>query len=181
MPFKQAVNNIIQDTAVELTQQFDRNFERKAFFDRKWPSTRLSNSRGSMMARSGKLRNSVNKSISGSSISWESSLPYATIHNEGGEIEVTAQMKKYFWAMYYKASGGVTKTKKGENRNTLRNTNLTIEAKQWKALALQKVGAKMTVDQRQFIGWHPRVDITIRQIVNFNLEEINHLIANKLK
>jgi hypothetical protein len=26
------------------------------------------------------------------------------IHNEGGEITVTAKMKKYFWAMYYQAN-----------------------------------------------------------------------------
>lgn len=28
----------IQDVAVELTDEFDRNFERKAFFDEAWPA-----------------------------------------------------------------------------------------------------------------------------------------------
>ena len=181
MPLEKVVENIVNDSAVALTQEFDRNFERKAFFDRKWASTRLINKRGSIMARSGKLRRSVNKSVSGTSISWNSSLPYASIHNEGGEIEVTAKMKKFFWAMYYKSSGGITKTKKGETRNNVRNTSLTIEAKQWKSLALQPVGTIMNIEQRQFVGWHPKVDITIRKIATFNIQEVNNKIANKLK
>jgi hypothetical protein len=44
--------------------------------------------------------------------------PYSEIHNEGGYIVVTAQMKKYFWVLYYKASGRITKTKKGKEAKT---------------------------------------------------------------
>ncbi|WP_318546328.1 phage virion morphogenesis protein [Flavobacterium columnare] len=86
---------------------FDRNFERKAFFNQKWPTTSMRNRRGSLMMRTGALRRSIRSNVQGSQIVWKSSLPYAAIHNEGGEIIVTEKMKKFFWAMYYKSSGAI--------------------------------------------------------------------------
>lgn len=175
MNLQEVVQNIVQDTAVDLTQEFDRNFERKAFFDQKWPSNKLPNNRGSQMIRSGGLRRSINRRIAGGAISWKSSLPYAVIQNEGGEIKVTAQMKKFFWAMYYKAAGAITKGKGN------RNDRLTGEAGKWKAMALQKVGATMTIEQRQFIGWHPQVDRRIDDIVHRNMNEYNEWLYKNLK
>lgn len=176
MDLKQAVQNIIDDTAVELTQQFDRNFERKAFFDRKWKENKVPNSRGSLMLRSGDLRRSVNKSQSGSEIRWRSSLPYASIHNEGGDITVTKKMKSFFWAMFYKANGAAKSGKGGKKRIE----NLSGEAAKWKALALMPVGKIMTVEQRQFIGWHPQVDKSIKMIVDHNMKEVNKTIKKNL-
>lgn len=182
MDLRDVVKNITEDVAVDLTQEFDRNFERKAFFNKKWEDTKHSYSRGSLLNRSGKLRRSINKSNDGASIRWRSSLPYASIHNEGGEIEVTPQMKKYFWAMYYKAAGAITYSiKKKAANNTKRNRKLSDEAAKWKAMALMKVGSKMTIDQRQFIGWHPEVDRRIELIVNHNMNEVGKTIENRLK
>jgi len=175
MNLQDVVENIISETAVTLTEEFDRNFERKSFFDQKWPESRHANSRGSMMLRSGRLRKSVNHRVGGGQISWRSSLPYATIHNEGGEIEVTEAMKRFFWAMYYKASGGVTKG------SSDRNTKLTAEAGKWKGMALLKVGTKMKIEQRQFIGWHPEVNRHINEIVSHNMIAVNKEIIKQLK
>jgi phage gpG-like protein len=58
--------------------------------------------------------------------------PYAAIHNSGGiiTIRITAKMRKYFWAMYYK-----TKNEK------------------YKAMALTKKTAfRSRIPQRQFMG-----------------------------
>ncbi|WP_417289625.1 hypothetical protein [Corallibacter sp.] len=173
--FKEFLNNLTNDVRVQLSQEFDRNFERKAFFNRKWPQTKLKNSRGSMMVRSGAGRRSIKNQAVNGEITWSSNLPYMSLHNEGGEIVVTQKMKRFFWAMYYKTSGGVTKGK------SQRNIKLQGEAAQWKALALQKVGKVMTVDQRQFIGWHPEVDLHIRKVIGINLKELNNNINNKLK
>jgi hypothetical protein len=96
--------------------------------------------------------------------------------NQGGEIVVTAKMKRFFWAMFYKSSGAVTSSGKGE-----RNTRLTEEAKSWKALALQKVGAIMKVKQRQFIGDHPQVRQRVEHIVDANMREIEREILNGLR
>ena len=45
---------ILNDMAVELADEFDRNFERKAFFTEKWASPKINNARGSVMNRSGR-------------------------------------------------------------------------------------------------------------------------------
>lgn len=176
MDFKQLVQHIVEDTKVDLTQEFDRNFERKAFFNKKWKGTKHANSRGSLLNRSGKLRRSINKpNANETTINWRSNLAYASMQNEGGELVVTKKMKSFFWAMYYKSAGAVTKGK------TERNRKLTGEAAKWKAMALMPVGHKMEIEQRQFIGWHPEVDIRIKKIVDYNLIELNKSIAKKLK
>lgn len=102
------IKEFINSVRVELADEFDKNFKNKAFFDKKWKETKHPNSKGSLMMRSGRLRKSIKSKIKGTSIQFESSAPYAKIHNEGGQIVVTAKMKKFFWAMHYKAAGAVS-------------------------------------------------------------------------
>jgi len=173
--------NILSDIKVDLTEEFDRNFERKSFFDKSWPATRLINKRGSMMARTNNLRRSVRSRQGNSDITWSSSLAYASLQNEGGEITVTQKMIKFFWAMYYKSAGAIGKTEKGVARKDQRNKKLTIEAAQWKALALQKVGSKMKIAKRQFIGDHPIVRQRIEHIVDMNFQQLDQEIIKQLK
>ena len=172
---------IIQDVAVELADEFDLNFERKAFFTDKWPSPKINNSRGSVMSRSGNLRRSIKYNVRGSTIMFSSSLPYAAIHNKGGELTVTAQMKKFFWAMYYKATGGVTTKANGGESKSKKNVRLTNEALKWRGLALMKIGHKIKVEKRQFIGDHPQVTAIIKDIVDSNLKLFNQEILKILK
>lgn len=139
MDFETYFKNILNDLKVELSDEFDRNFERKAFFDRKWPDRINSTAKGSLMNVKGGsgLRGSIMGNIEGHNIAWRSSLPYAAIHNEGGEITVTPQMIKFFWAMCYKASNAMS------GGNSQRNTKLSNKAAIWKALTLMKPGSKM--------------------------------------
>ncbi len=143
------LKKILQDVKVDASQHFDRNFERKAFFNQKWPASRMQNNRGSLMMRTGALRRSIRSNIQGNQIVWKSSLPYGSLHNEGGEIIVTDKMKRFFWAMFYKSDGAITMKREGSGnvkmRNTERNRKLSSEAEQWKAMALQKTGKKMKV------------------------------------
>lgn len=83
---KDFLKQTLTDIKVKLGEEFDRNFERKAFFDEKWKSTKLMNSRGSLMMRTGNLRNSIRSELKGSSIVFSSSMPYANIHNNGEEV-----------------------------------------------------------------------------------------------
>lgn len=178
---KKVVENIIKEVAVNLTEEFDRNFQRKAFFDQKWPETKHNYRRGSLMMRTGKLRRSIIRNISGNEIRWRSSVPYASIHNEGGEIEVTEKMKKFFWAMYYKSAGAISKTSSGRVANIQRNQKLNEEAERWKYMALMKVGTKMKIEERRFIGWHPDVDRAIHEVVSQNMIDYNEALKRKLK
>lgn len=176
------IKNILADVRIDLTDEFDKNFERKAFFDKAWENTKIPNRKGSLMMRSGKLRRSVRSKQTNNDITWSSSLPYASLQNEGGEIIVTEKMKRFFWAMYYKATNAVrydvkTKTAVLDKRGM----KLSQEAGIFRALALQKVGTKMKIKQRQFIGDHPQVRQRIEHVVDRNMKEIEKQIFNKLK
>ncbi len=163
------VRNILTDIKVKVSEEFDRNFERKAFFDKKWPSPSLHNSRGSTLMRSGQLRRSIRSRIHQGQIRWSSSQPQANLLNQGGTVTVTPRMKKFFWAMYYKESGAKGKSKRP----------VTQRAEQWKALALQKTGKKMKVKQYQFLGHHPKIDTMVKEVVRNNMKEIKKYIKPK--
>lgn len=165
MKEKDVIRQSLQDIKVELSEEFDRNFERKAFFDQKWETEKLSNSKGSLMMRTGKTRNSIKSKIVGDTIKWSSPFEYLNIHNEGGTITVTSKMKKFFWAMHLKAKGASG----GGSKN--RKLRLSTEAKQWKALALMPVGKQMKIPKRQIIGAHPKVTQAIDDILTENITD----------
>ena len=160
------LTHILTDIKVKLEAEFKENFTRKAFFNEKWKNTKSPNSRGSLMLRTGNLRNSIRSELKGSSIVFSSSMPYANIHNNGGEISVTPQMRKFFWVMYLKTG------QKDKKR---------AEAERWKALALMKIGTKIKIEKRQFIGFHSETDKIIREIINHHLEEITKELNKTLK
>lgn len=157
---EQFLQRTLTDIKVKLEGEFKENFTRKAFFDEKWKTPKFPNSRGSMMLRSGNLRASIIGKVQGNSIVFSSSMPYADIHNNGGEILITPQMKKYFWAMFYKVS------------NAGKRGNLPMEAQMWKALALKKVGETIKIEKRQFIGHHEKTDAFVKEIISHNFEEL---------
>jgi len=170
---KDFLKQTLTDIKVKLGEEFDRNFQRKAFFDEKWPATKLTYHRGSLMMRTGRLRKSLlNPKVTSNGIIWSSSLPYADIHNNGGEMRVTPQMRKFFWAKYYQTSSATTKKKNGEASSSARNRKLSIEAEQWKALALKPIGSIIKIEKRQFIGSHPQVDKHIKEVINHNFGEL---------
>lgn len=176
------IKNIIQDSKVKLSEEFDRNFETKSFFGAPWAASKAPNHKGTLMMRTGALRKSIRSSVSGSTITWSSSLKYAGIHNEGGEIEITPKMKRFFWAMYYKSAGAITfSVKKKAANNTQRNQRLNAEANYWKALALKKVGEKLKIEKRQFIGDHPQVGVIINKVMAKHTGEIENYIKTHLK
>lgn len=169
------VQNIVRDVRTELAEEFDRNFQRKAFFDQPWPKTRFPNKRGSMMMRSGMLRRGNRATSVGNTIVFSNSEPYAALHNEGGQLVITTKMIKFFWAMYYKANGAASK---GGGKRKLA---LSDEAQMWKALALKKPGQVLKVEKRQFIGWHPSIKPRIERVLNSHLTELDKQITKMLK
>lgn len=179
---KDFLKQTLTDIKVKLGEEFDRNFERKAFFDEKWPATKLTYHRGSLMMRTGRLRKSLlSPKVTSNGIIWSSSLPYADIHNNGGEIRVTPQMRKFFWAKYYQTSSATTKKKNGEASSSARNRKLSIEAEQWKALALKPIGSIIKIEKRQFIGSHPQVDKHIKEVINHNFGELKKEMDTLMK
>lgn len=174
--------NILRDIKVEVGGEFDQNFERQAFFSEKW-ARRKSPTRpgGHILVDSGGLRRSVRSEIKESSIVFLSDHPAASIHNEGGEIKVTARMKRYFWHKYYAATGSFGRRKDGSLRQDKKNRQLSSESDFWKAMALMRVGSTIKIPQRKFLGTSPEVEAAVRQIIEENLTEYVNSIDFNIK
>jgi phage gpG-like protein len=140
---------ILSDIRVELTDEFDQNFERKAFFDRPWAPAKHDPGIGSLMIRTARLRNSIRSSISGDSIRFDSDTAYAAILNTGGvinrNITVTPKMRRWAWAMYHNTKNemykGMALTKK------------------------QSIRQRINMPARTFIGYHPAIDKMVNGVV----------------
>lgn len=166
------IGRILKDISIELGDEFDKNFEREAFFTERWQRRRSPIRPGrALLVDTGKLRQSVRSESTATSIRFFSDLPYAAIHNEGGEIKVTARMKRFFWHKHYEAQGSFGRRKDGERRQDKRTNQLSAEAEFWKAMALMKVGQSIRIPRRQFLGASPEVEKAVREIIEENLEE----------
>lgn len=177
---KHLIKKILQDIKVGVGSEFDRNFEREAFFSRKW-ARRKSPIGKHLLINRGHLRRSISGKVGPNNVSFSSSLPHAAIHNEGGEITVTPKMKRYFWAKYLEASGGMGRTKKGALRQNSKNRRLSQEAEFWKAMALMRVGKKIKIPQRQFIGNSPEVENLVEDIIKDTIKGYLETLPEKLK
>ena len=163
---------ILKDISVEASSEFDRNFETQSFFGQAWQRQKSPKRAGEhILVDKGNLRRSISAKADDDSITFQTSLPYAAIHNEGGEIKVTARMKRFFWAMYYKANGGLGRRKDGTLRQDKKNARLTTEAEFWKHMALMKVGSTVKIPRRRFLGTHPDLEKEVTAIIERRLNE----------
>ncbi|MCH5235529.1 MAG: phage virion morphogenesis protein [Muribaculaceae bacterium] len=172
MKTDQIIKKILRDIQVEMADEFDKNFERQAFFSEAWQRRKSPIKPGrAILVDTSKLRRSINSEIRENSIVFKSELPYSAIHNEGGEIKVTEKMKKFFWYKYYDTSGSFGRRKDGTLRKDKRTVQLSTEAEFWKFMALMKVGSTIKIPKRQFIGIAPEVEKTVREIIEDNLND----------
>lgn len=88
---EQLKKDIISDMRVELAEEFDKNFTRKAFFTNKWKKRRNPNALGSLLVVTGSLRRSIQAKETPDGVRFTSNQPYATLHNEGGNGSVTVR------------------------------------------------------------------------------------------
>lgn len=165
MPKNDLIKTILSDIKVELMDEFIRNFERKAFFDKPWTKRRSGN-KGSLLVATGRLRKSLHAQISQSSVKFSSDCDYAGIHNSGGTIPVTPKMRAYFWHRCMQA--------KGDNLIPAKGSDAAI----WSAMARAK---KITIPQRQFIGDHPQVGQIAVDIANDCIKAHFDAIFNNFK
>ena len=149
---------LLNDIKVELYEEFDLNFGRKAFFSDKWKPRAFPYPRGSLMAVSNGLRSSINAEVVSNGIRFSSAEPYAAAHNEGASIIITPRMQKFFWRKY-----------------------MTTKKEMWKFLALKKVGSKIELPRRQFVGDGPRTKFLIQTVINDFCKEFNVSLTDVLK
>lgn len=161
---------ILTDLKVELLDEFDQNFQRRAFFDRPWPGRKSPGNGDKLLNDTGYGRNSIRGIIRQNGVEFSTDTPYMGLHNRGGKIKITPRMRKYFWYMYRQNTESITYSiKKRQANNTQRNRMLSAKAQFWKNMALTKKD-HITIPQRQFIGDHPRVRQAVREVIHQNLQ-----------
>ena len=123
---------------------FQDGFRRGGFQDngtQAWQRKKRPDKYGPLMSSRQNLYGSIYYRPDDYRVTVGTDLPYAAIHNDGGDIVVTPRMKRFFWAKYRETNGGSWK------RNAKNE-----EAEFWKSLALKKAGAVIHIPQRRFIG-----------------------------
>ena len=145
------IPNILSYIKVELTQMFDRNYERKGFFGSRWKPRRDKQAKGSLLHVAGKMRRSIRASVRGKGVHYSSPLPYTALHNEGGKF--TQSVRAH------------TRT----NRRTGKTYTVRSHTRQ------------ITMPKRQFIGDHKEVRQAIERIVHENVTEFFDKLAKELR
>lgn len=163
------IKNILSDLRVELLDEFDQNFTRKAFFDRPWPQRKTETGRGTLMMVTGRMRRSLRCHSTHLRLVFSSDTPYFGIHNRGGKIKVTPQMRKYFWAMYYQSIQRVTPSVKTRTITGKQNHTLNKRAESYRAMALTK-HTHITIPERRVVGDHPKVRQIVERTARSNIE-----------
>lgn len=149
----------------------------------RWPVTKRQQSGsksaaagyGPLLSRRNHLFSSVKYTPGDYRVRVANDVKYAPLHNWGGETHptVTPRMRKFAWAMYYKAVGIRKKAAKGKRKGKTRQGELPPEAGMWKGLALtRKKKLKVKIPQRQFIGESTELNKQIRQTVETEIRNI---------
>lgn len=138
-----------------------------------WPMTKRQQSGGSsasaqygpLLSGRNHLMNSITAQPGEGHVRIYTDVPYASVHNFGGILrpKVTAKMRKFAWAMFYKETG----YKKGKGKANTDN--------KWKALALtKKTQLSVRIPQRQFLPQKPAPELMqkIEQRIDKDLMKI---------
>lgn len=175
------IRKILRDIRVDLASEFDRNFERQAFFASAWKRHHSPMRQGKhILVDTSALRRSIKATSDANSVTFSSGLPYAAIHNDGGEIKVTARMKRFFWHKYYEARGSFTRRKDGSLSRSKAQVRLSTEAEFWQHMALMKVGSTIKIPQRRFLGTAPELEAQVREIITRNVNEYLNTLPQKI-
>lgn len=165
---------------------YQDNFRKGGFVNgglQRWPQTKRQSSGsksaaagyGPLLSRRNHLFSSVKYTPGDYRVRVANDVEYAPTHNWGGETHptVTPRMRKFAWAMYYKAAGIRKKAAKGKRKGKTRQRELPPEAGMWKGLALtRKKKLKVKIPQRQFIGESTELNKQIRQTVETEIRNI---------
>ncbi len=179
---KELTANAQRYAGSESVKFFKESFVKEGFTDTSftaWKKTSIPMAGKRTLYNKGILMQSVRKVEQNKQrIVVESNTDYSEIHNNGGTITVTPQMKRFFWAKYYELSGKVKQTSTGKASRSKSNVKTSAKAEFCKRMALMKVGTKIKIPQRQFMGnsqtmmndfdsfWQGSVDVVFKQHLN---------------
>lgn len=145
--------------SVEMEEFSKENFRQGGFVDNgltPWKRTlRQSFGKGEdalrtpLLSRNRNLMNSVQHRYTPFKATVYNDLEYADIHNDGGPIQVTERMKRFFWAKFYET-----------------------KSEMYKWLALKPVGSIITIPKRQFIGDSATLRNNIEKIIEAEITRV---------
>lgn len=168
--------------ATEAQKFFRNSFVNGGFTDKifsKWKPAKNPLSGKKVMYRRGSLMASVRKmEETEQRVVVGTDSVYGDIHNEGGTITVTEQMKKFWWAKYYEFAGKVKVTKSGRVSKTKANNTINAKAQYCKNMALMPVGSKIKMPQRKFLGESATM---MKQFDNWYKKQVEIRFKNNLK
>lgn len=167
-------------------RHYQDNFRKSGFVDgglHPWPKTKrqtavgtAANRHGPLLSARNHLFNSVRYVPGDYRVKIVNDVPYAPIHNWGGETSpaVTPKMRRFAWAMYYKTGGKPTTGAKGrKSAEKGQPGSIGPEAAKWRALALtKKKRLHIRIPQRQFIGQSRELEERIRADVETQIETV---------
>ena len=112
-----------------------------------------------LLSKRNRLFSAIQYSPGDASVTIYNNTPYAKIHNEGGETHprVTKQMRKYFWAMYYKNGG--------------KNGSVLADTYKWMALTKKKT-LSLKIPKRQFIYDSAEAKRMVKEIIKEETKKI---------
>lgn len=160
-----------------VVESINENFRRGGFYNSRWKPTRrqqlgfhgVAGQYGPLLSKSNHLSRSTVSIPGKGQVTIQNSLEYAGIHNDGREIPVTSRMKRFFWAKYYET--GAVNPGTGNRKKPASDA----EADFWRGMALKRVGSRIKIPKRQFIGESPEVDKIVDEITDKELQ--NHIQA----
>ena len=144
-------SNILNDMRVELAEEFDRNFERKAFFTEAWKARKDPKANGSLLVVSGRMRRSIKGSVEGDGVRFTSDTSYATVHNEGGSGFATVR----------------------QHQRRVKKTG--------KVYTVRSYQRRVNIPQRQFVGDGQRTQEIIRGVIDDNVKQFNASLSNFIR
>lgn len=150
-------DDVPQVIGTEAVKHFKANFANEGFDGNKWADrkTKVRLQKKILTGQGGgdHLGDSIDFKVAGKNITIYTDKVYAQIHNEGGEISVTPQMKKFFWAKSMEA-------KEGGDLDA---------AQQFKYMALSKT---IKIPKREFMGNSEQLNTNITDKITRDLDTI---------
>ena len=170
---------------VVAVNHFKQNFRDGGWLDNglhPWKRTRRQEGNGKdakyspLTSRRNHMMRSIQASTSPGQVTIEDPVPYAAIHNDGGDITthptVTERMRRYAWHMVYSLAGIKGKGKLPKE--------LPKEAEKWKGLALTRkssITVHAHIPQRQFMGDSAELRMKVNKLIKDSIERIQSKLA----
>lgn len=177
---KEVNDRLPRKVGVVAVNHFKQNFRDGGWLDNglhTWKRTRRQDG-NSLIPNTGRSHPGATTSCAPSrsttgpgTVTVENPVPYAAIHNDGGEITthptITERMRKYAWHMVYSLAGVKGKGKLPKE--------LPTEADKWKGLALTKkknITVHAKIPQRRFMGDSAELRTKVNRIIKDSIQRI---------